>query len=73
MQTKDTIDIKKELEVLRTAKKELSEHLLKIEGIESYYENLIKKNIVIISEPIPEPIPERDNINLKKILDDDDI
>ena len=69
MQTKDTIDIKKELEVLRTAKKELSEHLLKIEGIESYYENLIKKNIVIISEPIP----ERDNINLKKILDDDDI
>ena len=73
MQTKDTIDIKKELEVLRTAKKELSEHLLKIEGVESYYENLIKKNIVIISEPIPEPIPERDNINLKKILDDDDI
>jgi hypothetical protein len=69
MQTKDTIDIKKELEVLRTAKKELSEQLLKIEGIESYYENLIKKNIVIISEPIP----ERDNINLKKILDDDDI
>ena len=69
MQTKDTIDIKKELEVLRTAKKELSEHLLKIEGIESYYENLIKKNIVIISEPIP----ERDNRNLKKILDDDDI
>lgn len=43
MQTKDTIDIKKELEVLRTAKKELSEQLLKIEGIESYYENLIKK------------------------------
>ena len=69
MQTKDTIDIKKELEVLRTAKKELSEQLLKIEGIESYYENLIKKNIVIISEPIP----ERDNRNLKKILDDDDI
>ena len=69
MQTKDTIDIKKELEVLRTAKKELSEHLLKIEGIESYYKNLIKKNIVIISEPIP----ERDNRNLKKILDDDDI
>ena len=60
MQTKDTIDIKKELEVLRTAKKELSEQLLKIEGIESYYENLIKKNIVIISEPIP----ERDNRNL---------
>jgi hypothetical protein len=69
MQTKDTIDIKKELEVLRTAKKELSEQLLKIEGIESYYENLIKKNIVIISEPIQ----ERNNINLKKILDDDDI
>ncbi|AGH31267.1 hypothetical protein OLNG_00197 [Ostreococcus lucimarinus virus OlV5] len=62
MQTKDTIDIKKELEVLRTAKKELSEQLLKIEGIESYYENLIKKNIVIISEPIQ----ERNNINLKK-------
>jgi len=60
MQTKDTIDIKKELEVLRTAKKELSEQLLKIEGIESYYENLIKKNIVIISEPIQ----ERNNINL---------
>ena len=60
---------KKELEVLRTAKKELSEQLLKIEGIESYYENLIKKNIVIISEPIQ----ERNNINLKKILDDDDI
>jgi hypothetical protein len=69
MQTKDPIDIKKELEVLRTAKKELSEQLLKIEGIESYYENLIKKNIVIISEPIQ----ERNNINLKKILDDDDI
>lgn len=69
MQTKDTIDIKKELEVLKTAKKELSEQLLKIEGIESYYENLIKKNIVIISEPIQ----ERNNINLKKILDDDDI
>jgi len=58
MQTKDPIDIK-----------ELSEQLLKIEGIESYYENLIKKNIVIISEPIQ----ERNNINLKKILDDDDI
>ena len=69
MQTKDPIDIKKELEVLKTAKKELSEQLLKIEGIESYYENLIKKNIVIISEPIQ----ERNNINLKKILDDDDI
>lgn len=69
MQTKDTIDIKKELEVLKTTKKELSEQLLKIEGIESYYENLIKKNIVIISEPIQ----ERNNINLKKILDDDDI
>jgi hypothetical protein len=69
MQTKDTIDIKKELEVLKTAKKELSEQLLKIEGIESYYENLIKKNIVIISEPTQ----ERNNINLKKILDDDDI
>lgn len=69
MQTKDTIDIKKELEVLKTAKKELSEQLLKIEGIESYYENLIKKNIVIISEPIQ----ERNIINLKKILDDDDI
>jgi hypothetical protein len=69
MQTKDTIDIKKELEVLKTTKKELSEQLLKIEGIESYYENLIKKNIVIISPPIP----ERDNINLKKLLDDDDI
>ena len=69
MQTKDTIDIKNELEVLKTTKKELSEQLLKIEGIESYYENLIKKNIVIISEPIQ----ERNNINLKKILDDDDI
>jgi hypothetical protein len=69
MWTNNTIDIKKELGVLKTTKKELTERLLKIEGVESYYDNLINKNILTI----PVPTPKRDNTSLKNLLDDDDI
>lgn len=69
MDTVRVIDFKKELEILKNQREKLKEELLKMEGVESYYLDLIKKNII----SIPVPNTKKDNVDFKQLLDDDDI
>jgi len=71
MDTRRVIDIEKELRILKDEEETMKKNLLKLEGIESYYLNLIKKNIISI--PVPVPNTKKEDTNFKKLLEDDDI
>jgi len=69
MDTVRVIDFKKEIEILKNQQENLKKELLKMEGIETYYLDLIKKNII----SIPVPNTKKENVDFKQLLDDDDI
>jgi hypothetical protein len=78
MDTRRVIDIKKELRILKDEEETMKKNLIKMKGIESYYLNLINKNIILIPVPNTEKkedinFKKKEDINFKKLLDNDDI